>query len=183
MIKKVMAALLSLLMLVTAAAAASDVDDIHAVPEAGSPLTLDGDMGLFVENTWYPILSDFAPLLAALGEPDELISAPSCVFQGEDKEFAYEGMSVFTNPLKSMDVWYEVYITGEGMLTIRGIGVGSPLEDVITAYGENYYTEGENMLTFSVSGIAGDYMSPCIIFELTEGLVSAIDIYFPTNTL
>ena len=169
------------LMVLTVAAA--NAEEPFAAPDPASPLTLEGDMGLLVENTWYPILNDFTPLKEALGEAEDIIAAPSCVFQGEDKEFVYDGMSVFTNPLGALDVWYEVCITGEGYTTVRGIGVGSSRNEIIAAYGQNYYMEGENVMTFSVSGIEGDYESPCVMFELTEdGLVSCIDIYFPTNT-
>ncbi len=164
-------------------AAAEDIQAAYAAPEPGAPLTLEGDMGLLIGETWYPILNDFAPLRAALGEPDEISAAPSCVFQGEDREFVYGGMSVFTNPLGELDVWYEAYIVDEGFVTARGVGVGADLDALLAAYGENCYMEGENVLTYSVSGVEGDYESPCIIFELTDGVVSCIDIYYPTNTM
>ena len=180
MIKRALALILCLMAAATFALAQEAAP--YAAPEAGSPLTLEGDMGLLVEDIWYPILNDFAPLKAALGEPDEEFDAPSCVFQGEDKEFIYGGSSIFTNPLGDLDVWYEVYILDEGFETVRGIAIGSSREDVIAAYGEGYYMEDEFTMTYSVSGIEGDFESPCIMFGLTDGVVSLIDIYYPTNT-
>lgn len=153
-----------------------------ALAEA-APLTLEADMGLYVNGEWFPILNDFAPLKAALGEPLGVTSAPSCVFKGEDREFTYEGMSIYTNPLGEMDVWFEAYITGGDFTTARGIGIGAREEEVVAAYGEGYYSEGEGMLTYSVSGDAEDYASPCTIFTLENGAVTCIDIYYPTNTL
>ena len=156
---------------------------ICATALAEGPLTLEGDMGLQIADTWYPILNDFAPLKAALGEPVGCSAAPSCVFKGEDKEYAYDGMTIYTNPLGDMDVWFEAYIEGGDFTTARGIGIGATYEDVLAAYGDGYYSEGENMMTYSVSGEASDYASPCIIFTLSNGLVACIDIYYPTNTL
>ena len=161
----------------------AETEEVYTAPEPGAPMTLEGDMGLLIKDVWYPLLTDFAPLKEALGEPASMVAAPSCVFKGEDKEFAYDGMSIYTNPLGEVDVWFEAYILGEGYVTARGIGIGAAFEDVIAAYGEDYYTEGENMITYSVSGDEEDYESPCIIFTLTDEVVTCIDIYFPTNTL
>ena len=180
MLKRIGWTILLCALLLTAAA---ETAPAYTAPEPGAPLALETDLGLLVDGVWYPILNDFAPLLAALGEPTDLVAAPSCVFKGEDKEFVYDGMSVYTNPLGEVDVWYEAYITGAGFQTARGIGIGSAREDVLAAYGENYYLEGEDMLTYSLSGDPEDYASPCLVFTLTDGAVSCIDIYYPTNTL
>ena len=180
MLKRIGWTILLCALLLTAAA---ETAPAYTAPEPGAPLALETDLGLLVDGVWYPILNDFAPLLAALGEPTDLVAAPSCVFKGEDKEFVYDGMSVYTNPLGEIDVWYEAYITGADFRTARGIGIGAALEDVLAAYGENYYLEGEDMLTYSLSGDPEDYASPCLVFTLTGGAVSCIDIYYPTNTL
>ena len=68
-------------------------------------------------------------------------------------------------------------------LIARGIGIGASQEDVIAAYGDGFYSEGEGMMTYNTSGDANDYASPCVIFTLENGAVSCIDIYYPTNTL
>ncbi len=178
MLKRTMILVLCLMALSTMATA-----EVYEVPENGAPLTLEGDMGLLIDGVWYPILNSFEALKEALGEPNDVISAPSCVFRGEDKEFVYEGMSIYTNPFGELDVWYEAYITDEGFTTTRGIGFGASAEDILAAYGDHFYIEGEGMMTYSISGVPEDYMSPCIIFELKDDVVICVDIYYPTNTL
>jgi len=178
MMKKALALVLCALLALTAALAEG-----YTAPEAGSPLTLEGDMGLVVDGAWYGILNDYAALEGALGEADDCIAAPSCVFKGDDKEFVYDGMSIFTNPLGDMDVWFEAYITGGSYTTPRGIGIGATREAVIAAYGEGYFSEGEGKMNYSVSGEADDYASPSTIFTVEDGVVTCIDIYYPTNTL
>jgi len=154
----------------------------YAPPEPGAAFTLEGDMGVLVDGVFYKILADFAPLREALGEPVEVASAPSCVFVGEDREFAYDGAYIFTNPAGERDVWYELFITGEGFSTARGLRVGDSFERLRELYGEPHYWEGERMATYSVSGEEGDYESPCMMIELDgEGLVVTIDLYYPTN--
>ena len=178
MFKKILALILCALMLMTAAMA-----EEFTAPAPGDPLSLEADIGLYLDGIFYPILNDFATLEAILGEADEVNSAPSCAFKGDDKEFVYDGMSIFTNPLGELDVWMEAYITGGDYVTTRGIGIGSSEADVLAAYGDGFYVEGENMMTYSLSGDPEAIDSPCIIFTLEDGAVVCMDIYFPTNTI
>ncbi len=139
------------------------------------------DLGISVNGKWYPIHEDFAPLLSALGDEYELYSGESCVFEGLDKEFVYSFGSVFTNPDGDKDIWYNITLTDATYSTARGIKVGDSMEALVAAYGENYYSEGEGLVTYSVSGVQGDISSPCIIFTLEGDTIVMIEIYYPTN--
>ena len=170
-----------LLILTTASLAESD----WTAPTAGSAFSLEGDMGLCVGGNWFPILNYFddAGLKGALGDPIDMLAAPSCAFKGDDKEFTYDGISIYTNPLGDQDVWYEAYITGGDWTTTRGIGIGSSREEVLAAYGEGHYGDSEDYITWSVSGDPRDFASPCITFTFENDAVTCVDIYYPTNTL
>ena len=179
MFKKIFVLALCALMLMTCAIAESD----WTAPAPGDPFGLEGDVGLYIDGTWFPILNYFDDLQAALGEPLDMMSAPSCAFKGDDKEFVYDGMSVYTNPLGEKDVWMEAYITGGDWTTPHGIGIGSTRDDILAAYGDGFYSDSDEMMTYSVSGDPDDYSSPCIMFTLEDDIVTCIDIYYPTNTL
>ena len=161
----------------------ADMLDAHyAVPKPLAPFTERGDMGMIVGDRFYGILTDFAPLREALGEPDEIVSAPSCVFAGEDREFRYPGFTIFTNPLGEKDVWFELYITGGDTATLRGLRVGDDMGDAEELYGEPHYWEGEYTAAYSVSGKEGDIQSPCMLLELDgDDVILSIDLYYPTN--
>jgi len=179
MTKRMLALVAIFLMCVCAASRAK----AYTSPEPGAAFSLEGDMGVIIGGEFYRILTDFAPLKEALGEPIEVACAPSCVFVGEDKEFAYEGGCIFTNPAGGRDVWFELFITGDGFQTARGLRVGDSFEAMCGLYGEPHYWEGETMATYSVSGEEGDYRSPCMMVELDEdGVIVTIDLYYPTNT-
>ena len=155
-----------------------------AVPESDpepAPMSMEKDMGISINGQWFPIWQDSEKLLQALGEDFEMWSAPSCVFEGEDKEFAFDGCSVYTNPDGDRDIWYSILLENDEFSTARGIRVGSALDEIISAYGDRYYWEGESQLTYSISGEEGDIASPCILFTIEEGCVAAIEIYYPTN--
>lgn len=146
-----------------------------------SAFTLEGDVCIAVNGVWFPIYRDAAPLLAALGDGYTLSTAPSCVFDGEDKEFSYDRCTVFTNPDGDKDIWYQMLLHDDSLATARGIKVGDDVQAVYDAYGDGYYWEGDDTLTYSVSGVQGDIQSPCIIFTVIDEQVSAIEIYYPTN--
>jgi hypothetical protein len=174
--------LLALIFLfVTNANTLAEVTAAFIPPVPGEHMSLERDIGLLLKGAWYPILTDTQTLREALGEPAALNAAPSCVFVGEDKEFVYEGLTFFTNPVGDQDIWFEAQLTSNAYATSRGIRVGDTLDMLKEAYGDRCYWEGETILTYSVSGIEGDYVSPCIMFEIVDDVIASIDIYYPTN--
>lgn len=179
MLKRIAAMILIAMMLMTAAMAESE----WTAPAPGEAFSLERDMGLTIDGTWFPILNYFDDLKAALGDPNDVMAAPSCAFKGDDKEFVYDGMSVYTNPLGDKDVWMEAYITSGSWTTTRGIGIGASREEVLAAYGDGFFSNGDDLMTYSVSGNPEDYASPSITFTLENDRVICIDIYYPTNTL
>jgi len=150
-------------------------------PLPGEPVSMEKDLGVVAGGVYYPVFTAAQPLVEALGEPLEQMASPSCVFEGEDREFVYEYGSLYTNPIEGTDIWFDFYITAPGMATSRGLSVGDTVEKMLELYGENFYAEDEDMYTYSLSGVEGDLSSPCLIFESEEGLIVAIDIYYPTN--
>ena len=180
--KKLIAVLMMLLVIAGAAALAETTENEEWIaPLAGEPVTLEKDLGVLIDNVYYPVYQPVAALLEALGEPLEMISSPSCVFEGEDFEYDYEYGSVFTSPIDGPDVWYEFYIFDVSVTTTRGLAVGDTIERMLELYGEGYYMEGEGIYTYSLSGDPEDLLSPCLIIEEQEGLIVTIDIYYPTN--
>lgn len=177
---KKLAFALALIMMMIPFAVAEEAE-IWTAPVAGEALTLEKDLGVVVNDVFYPVFQPVDELLAALGEPVETVSSPSCVFEGEDREHVYEYGSIYTNPIDGADVWYEFYIYDIGMSTTRGLSVGDSVEKMLELYGEGYYSEGEGMYTYSLSGDPEDYGSPCLIFESEDGVIVTIDIYYPTN--
>lgn len=167
-------------------------------PAPGDPLSIYGDFVLNINGTlywvmnqmesgelldygWYDGLKDTG-LDVFCGEPSDILPGPSCGFHGEDKEFVYDGISIYTNPMGENDHWYEAYITDGDWVTVRNIGIGASKEDVLAAYGNSYVSDEYDILTYNVSGDPEDVKSPCIMFTFEEDIVTCIDIYVPTNT-
>jgi hypothetical protein len=140
------------------------------------------DLVFVYDGTEYPLLSDVAPLLEALG-PDYIVDAsPSCVYPqyGDDKMFTYENIEIQTNPTQDgKDMFYEIDITGGDYATNKGIKIGSTLEEIKAAYGDGFDMDG--LYLYNLAGDSKDIGSPSLGFQIENGKVSWISYYYPTN--
>ena len=148
---------------------ASILIDEFAAPKPGSDFDTLGDSGIVLDGIWYPIMRRFDDLKAALGE-SRAIALTECDAHPDyyDKEFVYDFGSVFTHPIEGIDVWCELHISGSDLKTSRGIGIGSTLEDVTVAYGNECYVEAEYIYVYSRSGAERSRL-PSITFEIVKG--------------
>lgn len=109
-----------------------------------------------------PMNAELAPLLETLGEPERYFEAASCAFDGLDKTYAYPGFELVTYPLDGTDYISDIYLLDNSVATPEGITVGSTLEQVIAAYGQDWeedlglysYTDGDAKLCFLVENDA-----------------------------
>ena len=136
------------------------------------------DMIFVYNGVPYPISSDVAPLLNALGGQYEEMAAPSCAFTGEDKTFIFDDITILTYPDGDTDLINEIYFSQGSYTTSRGIGLGASLEEIKAAYGEAGVEQGSSY--YYAVGAADDLSSPRLTFELTNGVVSGIS-YFGAN--
>lgn len=138
----------------------------------------DKDLGVAIGGKTYYLREDSSALISALGEGYEYSEMVSCVYDGKDKTFAYDGITVSTVPVDGKDVTEMITLTGGGYTTLRGIGVGSTIDGVKAAYGEKYFDDG--YLTYSISGDETDIHSERIQFEYSGDTVTRIFIYSPS---
>jgi len=139
----------------------------------------ENDLIFIYNGSAYPLNSDAAKLLEALGEDYETTTAPSCVYVGEDKQFDFKNMSIFTYPTDGKDLIDDIYFYGGDFETPKGIRIGSTLEEVKAQYGE-----GEKVgssYVYALSGSAKDLKSPKLTFEMSDGIVSGISFYAASN--
>ncbi|MGI6167172.1 MAG: hypothetical protein ACOYIA_03430 [Eubacteriales bacterium] len=112
---------------------------------------------------------DIAPVIAALGEPTRYYEAASCAFEGLDKIYTYGGVQINTYPDGEVDRVLSVVLLDDACLTPEGVGIGSDVQAVIAAYG-NEYTGTENSMTYTCGNTE-------LKFLLRDGSVSSIQYY------
>jgi hypothetical protein len=173
-------ALIALILMLSLAACGQPVSQ-NSAPVMGT--FGEKDLVFVYNGTEYPLLSDVAPLLEALGSDYTMDGSPSCVYSqyGDDKTFAYKDIEMQTNPTKEgKDIFYEIDIAGGDYATNKGIKIGSTLEEVKAAYGAGGF-EKDGLYMYNMSGDADDIKSPSLGFQIEEGAVSWISYYSPTN--
>ena len=86
---------------------------------------------------------DFAPMLESLGEPVNYSEAASCYYDGMDKVYSYDGFEIKTYPSGDKDFVQDICMSSDSFKTPEGVTIGSTLEAVTTAYGEDYELIGK----------------------------------------
>lgn len=122
-----------------------------------------------------PMNVDVAPILEKLGKESSYFEAASCAFQGLDKTYSYSGFDLTTYPLEDKDFVATVNFLDDSVTTDKGICLGSTLEDVTKAYGEDYaeesgeytYTLGDTKLAFIIED---DAVASITYSAIVEGL-------------
>ncbi len=122
-----------------------------------------------------PMNVEAAPIVEALGESVDYFEAASCAFQGLDKIYSYNGFELGTYPNGDKDYVSYVTLLDDSVSTDKGVYVGSALEEVTTAYGNEYTVEGssyvyqlgESKLTFIVEE---DTVTQITYSAIVEGL-------------
>lgn len=140
----------------------------------------ENDMVFKLNDSAYTLKSQAAPLIAVLGADYTLKAAPSCVYTGEDKQYIYEHITIYTYPENGEDMLDEIYFIGGGYKTAKGIGIGATLADIEQQYGTGWF-DIDGMIVYAVSGEPDDIASQKLYFELTEGRVSGISYYSASN--
>jgi len=136
--------------------------------EAFSDTLTTADLAVIINDTTVEIGADVNDYLDALGEPDDYSYAQSCTGAGEDKVYTYGSAYIYTNPVDGEDIIYLIELEGEET-TARGIHVGSTLDELTTAYGDNYTDDGaEYLYTVDTTTIG---------FQLSNDEVTFIEVY------
>ena len=79
--------------------------------------------------------ADFAPILAALGEPRSYFEAPSCAFEGLDKVYTFNGFEIDTYPQGDDDFVSAIVFRDDTVATMEGLRIGSTRSEMEAVYG------------------------------------------------
>lgn len=79
---------------------------------------------------------DMESVLRELGDPNSKYESPSCLFEGNDLVYSYDGFDVNAAVIDGKEVCVGVFLEDESVQTPEGIALGSSLADVLGAFGE-----------------------------------------------
>lgn len=81
---------------------------------------------------------DVEPVIKDLGEAMHYFESESCAFKGLDKYYTYGGFEISTYPLDEKDYVSTIDLMDDSVSTPEGIYLGSTVDDMIAAYGDDY---------------------------------------------
>lgn len=155
---------------------------VWTAAEAPAPLTA-ADFVFALEDQPYLLGDPADGLLSAAEEaigPLSMTAADSCMFTGQDKEYVNDELLIATYPIGpgGTDVVETVYVVGGTHATARGIGLGMTRDAVITAYGDGYTLDYDQMLYAQ-----GDPLTePILVFVLSLETDTVSAFYLMRNT-
>ena len=162
----------------SAPAGSAPADPTEVQDMKGKPFDNEADMAVVINGKAYPVRVDSAEVLSALGDGYTYGETVSCVYDGDDNPFPYDGIPVSPVPDGGADIIEMFTITGPAYTTTRGITVGATRDEVIAAYGENYFDDG--YLTYPESADIENISEMRIQFLFEDDAVSEIYIYSPS---
>ena len=108
----------------------ASVNDTSA-PETISTYEIKLDNGVTVV-----IGGDAEALIASLGEPVDYMEAPSCIHEGFDKVYTYDGYSINTSPdANGKQYVAELALLSDAVALENGLMIGGTASDVEAAFG------------------------------------------------
>lgn len=161
--KKRLALLLSALLLLGLCACGGDT----------AAFTKD-DLSLTVHGVTVTVETPVEEILSQLGEDYDYAEAISCVYEGMDKTFDYDGATLYTYPDGDADRLMELYCTGD-VQTAKGLGLGASKDDVVKLYGSDF-TEAGSVLSYALPASSPENLPASLYFLLENGQVTAIAI-------
>lgn len=94
---------------------------------------------------------DMKHLLRELGDPKSTYEAPSCLFEGNDRVYSYQGFDINMAIIDGKEICVAVFLTDESVKTPEGLTIGSSLAEMQKAFGDHdeeetgqYTWRGEN---------------------------------------
>ena len=139
------------------------------------------DLKIVIDNKELRCNADFSTVLPTLGNDYQYSESKSCEYDGLDKIYIFKHFSIYTFPQNQKDYISEITLNDNSYSTSKGLKVGTKKDEVITAYGENFFTSGVN-LTYNIENNAEDTKAASLYFTVDENdTVTAIGMTADKN--
>ena len=141
---------------------------------AGSTSTSSASGFVFTYNgTEITVDADAAPIVEALGEPNQYFESPSCAAEGIGKLYTYSDFEIQTYPDGDKDLILYVLLRTDNVATAEGIDLSSSRDDIIAAYGEPT-SEATGAMTYEKDGVS-------LVFIFNGDSLISIEYDSPAN--
>jgi len=155
--KQIFALLLAASLALTMAACGSGstpAGNDTAVGESTPPAETAPEYSISLDNgNTIAINANAETTISALGAHIDFMEAPSCVHEGSDKVYTYDGYTVTTSPDAAGGQYVaELTLTSDVVALDNGLYIGCTLAEAKKAYGEDF-TESFGVLKYELPGV------------------------------
>ena len=133
----------------------------------------EADLSLTVDGVSVTAKTEMKEILADLGDNYEYYEAISCVYEGMDKTFDYENLSLYTYPDGDSDRLMEIYCVGGEVTTSKGITFGATKAEIIEQYGKDYVESGAT-ISYELPTQNAENLPASLYFVLEDDAIAAI---------
>jgi len=133
----------------------------------------EADLSLTVDGVSVTAKTEMQEILADFGDNYEYSEAISCVYEGMDKTFDYENLSLYTYPDGDSDRLMEIYCVGGEVTTSKGITFGATKAEIIEQYGKEYVEAGAT-ISYELPTQNAENLPASLYFVLEDDAVAAI---------
>ena len=116
-------------------------------------------------------LDDATEIVSVFGDPVVFYSATSCYAEGDDKQYDYNGFSVYTYPDGGKDIVSIIELNDDTVSTPKGAKIGMTLSEVESLYGTDHTSEGLTEVYYLDNGCS-------LAFTLENGIVTLIEYLY-----
>ena len=106
----------------------------------------------------------------ALGDPDNVVQAPSCHYDGTDNIYYYSGVTVYTYMQDDKSIIYSIEVSDASYPTAEGVKVGMTLDEAKALCGD-----GAEELANGAAYTLGEGMK--LNLRTADGKISVIEYY------
>jgi len=126
----------------------------EAAPENTEPAAAaSGYICTFDDGTAIEMGAAAADVLAKLGDPLSVAEAPSCIHEGTDRVYTFNGYTLTTSPdADGTDRIYEVALVSDAVTLEGGVYIGAELAKAEALFGTDY-TEQFGVLQYSIENV------------------------------
>ena len=135
----------------------------------------ESDLRFSYGSSYIDLHDNIETVVAMIGEPDSISTVGNCL-GGEIKLYSYASMGFEINAYPTDDDSFEVgsiRILTSDVKTEKNVTIGSPIEDMINAYGSGYTALGAS--TYKYADIDGNYLMIAADDDYVSDIIISVD--------
>lgn len=132
------------------------------------------DIEVKVNNETISLNEDIEEIMKKIGEYKEYSESKSCLYEGFDRKYTYDGIVINTYPKGDKNYVSTIEVLSKDVILSKNVKVGDSANKIVEVFGEDYAEKEETYCTY-------EYGNYGIAFYFEDGLIDVIELYVINN--